>query len=390
MKCRIRHWVVITAMAAGLGACGAPTVEELLESAGELREQGRYESATAEYREVLEQEPDNAEARFGLGKVQLLSGQYGRAVSALRRAAELGIEADRVQPLLARALLWDGDADRLLEEINPEAVSEDAVRAEVMAYVGRGYLRDGRHEEAETILDEALALDRNSVTVLVSLSRLSVEAQDYEQAADYADRALAVDATSSAALFARADAARRLGDGQKAVDDYKSGLDARTPDISGREAFNARGQLVQTLLGLERMEEAKEQTEIMLRQASRHPYANYLAAIIAFREGDLSTATERGQTMLAATPNSVPGKLLMGSIRLEQEQYAQAVGHLREVVSAQPENREVRAMLAYALAETGQQGAAVRHLERALDGDDDFASRDDAIELMRDLQSERR
>lgn len=355
MRGEIRHWLAMTLFSLTLTACGSPSVDDLLESAAELREQGRYESATAEYRQVLQEEPDNAEARFGLGHVQLLSGEYRRAVVALRRAQDLGIDPDRVQPLLARALLWSGEHEQLIEEIDPESVSDQRSRAEVLAYVGRAHLHAERHQDARSALDDALAMDGDSVPVLVSLSRLALAQEQHQEAADYAERALDADRDSSAARFARGDAARGLADDETAVAHYEAGLDGMTPDVSVLEAFNARGRLAQALLGLDRMAEAKEHVEVMRRQASRHPYPNYLAGIIALREGDLSTATERGQTMLAAAPDSIPGKLLMGTVRLEQGQYAQAVRHLQDVVSADPENAEAQALLMSALRGAGHE-----------------------------------
>ena len=350
----IKRWLGLTAAALLLAGCGAQSVDDLMSQADDLREQGRFESAIADYREVLEQEPDNAEARFGVGAAQLRLGDYGRAASSLERARDGGISAERVDPLLARALLWDGQYDAVHRKVDSENLTDASAQAEVLALRGEAHRQEGFEGEARERFRAALEMDENNVTALVGMSRLAAAMERPDDARTFAERAVAADEESPAAWLATANAARLEQRQEEALDAYARGLDLPVTDLSAQEQFNARGQYVQMLLGADRRDDARDEVDTMLRQGSRHPYANYLAGLMAYGDDDLSNAVEHLQTVLSVTQENPPAQTLLAAIRIRQEQYNQAVSLLRDVVSAQPANAQARAMLATAYRGAGQ------------------------------------
>ncbi|MDN3517171.1 PEP-CTERM system TPR-repeat protein PrsT [Aquisalimonas lutea] len=348
MQQGIRYWLGLASLAIIVTGCGAQGVDELMERAAEMREQGRYQSAIADYREVLEENPDNAEARYGLGVASLRQGEYGRAVDALERARAGGISADRIDPKLARALIWDRRAEEVHARVSMDDLTDSDARADLEALIGEAHRQTGNQQAARRAFEDVLARDDDHVTALVGLSRLAANANRPSDAADFAERAVAADEQSPAAWLATANAARLANRRDDALAAYERVLDLPFTDISVQEQFNARGQYAQILLAEGRQDEAKEHVETMRQQGTRHPYANYLAGVIAYGDGDLDTAKERLQTVLSNAPNNMPAQFVLGAIRLQEEQYAQAVNLLQDVVSAQPANAQARAMLATA------------------------------------------
>ncbi len=361
MKGLKRCLVLVAAIVVAAGC--TKSVDDLMERAEQQRADGRYQSAIADYRSVLEDDPDHAEARFGLGEVAMITGDYQGAEDALIRARRLGIEPERVQPPLANALLWQNKPDQVLELITPDAVGDDAVRADLLAARAAAHLQKDQPDQARALLDDALAADPRSSRALVVSARLAEYAGDLEKAERIAKEAAEIHPESSAAWLARADAVRQLGRTEEAIDIFLKLVEMPVTDIAHAQYFNARGRLVESLLNTGRVDEARAHNETMLSQSRRHPYAHYLAAVIAYgQDDDIRTATDHLQRTLTAAPDSVSAKLLMGVIRLRQEQYAQAVSLFQDVVAAQPDNVQARVMLATALRASGQNRQAIRVL----------------------------
>ncbi|MCP1677165.1 putative PEP-CTERM system TPR-repeat lipoprotein [Natronocella acetinitrilica] len=348
-----------------LAGCG-DSIDDLMERAQGLQAEGRYESAIADYRAVLQEDADHAEARFGLGEVGVLAGDYAGAEDALRRAARLGIASDRVQPLLATALLRQGKHEEVLRDINPDIAGNDSLRAELLAAHAEAHIQAENPAEAAPLVEQALALDERSLPALVAAARLAQTTNDATAANSYADRALEVEPNSSAALLVKAQVARGGGQLDDAIAAYSQLLELPPLGISRGEQFNAHGQYIETLLIAERIDDARSQAERMHRRAQRHPYPNFLVGLIALQDGDVDRANEHLQRTLSAAPDSIPGQRLMAAVRMEQEQYAQAITMLQRVISATPNDVQARIMLVAALRMNNEERQANRVLAEGI------------------------
>lgn len=69
----------------------APSIEELLERADSARLDGNYDEAVANYKRVLELDPNNARAHLGLGLIYSFGweGMFAEACIELEKAIEL-------------------------------------------------------------------------------------------------------------------------------------------------------------------------------------------------------------------------------------------------------------------------------------------------------------
>ncbi len=358
---RLAVWLVVSAAALGLAACG-DSIEDYMERGQGYQDEGRYQSAIAEYRNVLQEDSDHAEARFRIGEVSLLAGDDAAAEESLRRAARLGIEADRVQPLLASALIRQGKYDDVLNQIDPDSVTDSSVRAQLLAAHAEAYGQTGRTQQARQALNAALDADRNSVRALVVAARAAQSGGQMGEAVLYLERAEEVAPRSPAVWLTRAEVERQLGNWQEAIAAYRRSLELPPTDVSRQEHFSARGRLVEALLTQGETDAARTEVQTMLRQGNRHPYANYLAGLIALGDDDISKANEHLQRVLSVTPDSVPGRALMGAVRYRQGQYAQAITLLQEVISARPDDLRSRLILVAALREAGEERQASRVL----------------------------
>lgn len=357
---------VLIGLLFSLAGCGE-SVDELMTQAEQQREDGRHQAAVVYYRSILEREPDHAEARFGLGEMALRTGDYSGAETALRRAQRQGISADRLQPALGRALLWQSKYQELIEDIEPGSVEADTTRADILALRSLAHLQLDQVVEARHAAREAGEIDTTNPLVHIASGRVALQMRDLDEAQQAAERTLELAPESAGGWLLSANVSRQQGNAEQAITGLQRLMELVPNDISGQEQFFARGQLVELLLSTGQQEDAQAQVDVMLEQGARHPYPNYLAAILAYQANDIRTATDRLQTVLSGAPDSLQAKELMGLVRLRQEQHVQAAGVLREVVSAQPENVRARILLATAQRGMDQEAQATRTLRDGLE-----------------------
>ncbi|UCC67042.1 MAG: tetratricopeptide repeat protein [Armatimonadota bacterium] len=77
-----------------MGAAEAEDLERRCDRAMELKNQGQYDEAAAQFQEVLTREPEHARAHLGLGLVHCFVGRFEESLDELKLA--VGCEPDWV------------------------------------------------------------------------------------------------------------------------------------------------------------------------------------------------------------------------------------------------------------------------------------------------------
>ena len=83
------RFIALAAVIGALIACGQPSPEKLMASAKEHLAKGDRNAAVIDLRNVLQQAPDNGEARLMLGQALFEAGDYVSAEKELSRALEM-------------------------------------------------------------------------------------------------------------------------------------------------------------------------------------------------------------------------------------------------------------------------------------------------------------
>ncbi len=156
-----------------------------IELAGADRDDEALDSARAAFERLRELDPEDLESLVSLGQVYLASGRAEAAADALAEAVRLRPGHAGIEALLARAVDSIGDAaqaeriqrDRLHRE--PEALGARLDLADL-------YARQGRHDEAAELLEEAPALQRAALDLRRRLALQRFLAGDLGQAREIA------------------------------------------------------------------------------------------------------------------------------------------------------------------------------------------------------------
>lgn len=164
---RILIAVVITAMlmsgcSAMMSAMGQgekqPTVEEMLSQALELSNAGNYEEAILLYETVIEIEPNNYEAGYGLGHAYRSTGRTTDAISILEKTAKLSTDDKRAMYELGYSYLDAGEYQKARDTVKSEKTGND-MAPEVAILLVLSYSAEGDYDMAVSFFDNKSVQD---------------------------------------------------------------------------------------------------------------------------------------------------------------------------------------------------------------------------------------
>jgi putative PEP-CTERM system TPR-repeat lipoprotein len=340
-----------------ISACSNPDPAMRLSDAKRFSDSGNYSAAIIQLKNFLRDVPDDGEGRRALGVVYQATGDPWSAERELRRALELGVPREQVLPALARALLVQGQYQKLLDEMPPEAASVDPKAGELNSIRGLAHLALGRIDIAKGIFESTLGTAPNQADALLGLARIAAIEKRFDDAAKFIDRTLVADPRNVDGLLLKGELNRLLGRQAEAVATYQQMLKIYPHNVL------AHLNLASIDLSASRYADASRHIEDVRSQAPDHPMANYMLALIEFQKQQYSGARTAIQRALKAHPAHVPTRLLAGATEYALGEHKTAQGLLIAILEKYPTIMPARKLLAASLLATGQVQLAIRILE---------------------------
>ena len=347
-------------LAAALAACGGNDPASLMASARQYLEKREFGAAVIQLKNVLQDAPQNAEARYLLGLALLEQGDAVSAQIELAKAVELGFSGDELQVALARAALAAGEPARMLERFGARSLASPNAHAELRALVGMARLAGGQASDARAAFDESLKLDPGNVTANLGAARLAAAAQDLGQAMIRVERALGTSPTHVQALLLKAELLAQQGQDPAAEQTYRAAIEA-APDQAG-----PRLALVTHLLRARSAEGAAAEAAAMEKALPKDPRTFYAKALILVQERKFAEAKEAIQHVLKVAPEHVPSLTLAGMAALETGALPEAESHLRKAVFIAPQALAAKRLLATTHLRMGQIDLAAGEVDELL------------------------
>lgn len=347
-------------LGAGMAGCNrTQTAEELLTEAQQYEQKGDRKAALIQLKNAVAQNPENAEARLRLGTLYLELGDAVSADKELRKAASLGIAADKTLPLLAQSLLMQGKFQPLLDEI-----TEDKAKASALLQVRRGdaFLALGDAAKARTSYDAALALDANSGDALIGLARHAAIGNDMANAERFATDATVRAPKNVESWMLMGNLLRSQGKGKEALVAYDKAL-AINPAHR-----NAHIEKAYVHIGSNDLVAAKADVDAAVKHGAGDLNTIYVQALLHFTGGKNAEAKESLQKILRVAPNHMPSLLLAGAVELNLGALQQSEQYLRGYLASNEGNVYARKLLAQVLLKTNQPEEAAAVLAPALKG----------------------
>lgn len=326
----VRRLAIAACAAALVAACGQDSPQKLVASAKGFADKGDYAAAVIQLKNALQQEPTNGEARRLLGTALLETGDPVSAEKEFRRALEYGQPPDAVLPSLARALLEQGQAKKVVAELGDKRLQAPDRHAALKATLGQAYLAVRDLEGARKAFAEALQAQPGNPRARLGEAQLLAAGQDLAGASKTVDEVLAGSPRDAEALALKGQLAMAERKYDLAADAF-----ARTIEVAPRYV-GAWFNLVLVLTEQKKLDEAKARLEGMKKIAPRDPRTQYVQALIAVREGNLAAGRDAILQVLKVAPDDVPTLVLAGTIELQSGQNAQAQEYLRKALDRVP------------------------------------------------------
>lgn len=302
------------------------------------------EAALATYTNLVEIAPKSPIAYMRLALAQLALKKMTEARESLNQALELKPDFLKATDALIRLNLVENKVD-------------DALRLSRKLQTQQPDSPAGYNREAD---------------ILVLQKRYSQAVSAYEEAlARGAD---------SAALIKFHRALISAGDDGKAERRLTSWINQNPDDVL------VRSYAANHYMATNRNRDAIDQYEALLEIAPRHALAplNNLAGLYQ-REGDIRRALEMAERAFKLAPENPSVQDTLGWVLVEQGELERAITLLRKASKAAPDEGVIRYHLAVALARSGQEAAAKKELQAAINTDQKFPGLADAKAMLKDL-----
>lgn len=345
---------------AALSACGRSDPASNIASARTYLGKSNYPAAIIELKSALQTAPNNAEARFLLAKALLEGGDPVSAETEVRKALELKYPPEDANPVLAQALVRQGQFKKVIAEFASALPQSGKGRAEVGAALGNAYLALGQNKDARTAIEAALAAQPDNVNALLAQAKMKALERDLPGALQVIEAVLAIAPADVEALMTKARFQGAQGKRDEAIATLEHLISTR-PD-----ALAARSLVVSSLVQAGQLDKASTQLDAMRKYAPGDPRTLYGDALVAFARGNVPAAKEAIDKVVQAAPDYLPARYLSGLVDLRRGSYATAEDSLRLVVAKSPSDEGARRALAEVYLRRGQAAKALETLEPSL------------------------
>ncbi|CAG1005861.1 protein O-GlcNAc transferase [Methylophilaceae bacterium] len=343
----------------GITACSkTQTTQTLVSEARQHQQKGDNKAAIIQLKNAIQKDPDDFEVRYLLGTLYNETGDPLSAEKEIRKAISLGMSPVKASAALGKALLTQGQFQKVLDETNqPSGEKGDA---EILILRGNAYLALGKGHEAKESFELALKDKSDFPDALIGLARYALSENDVDGATRFVEQAVGKNPTSTDAWLFKADLLRAQGKTELALAAYDQVLKLKTDNVA---AHIAKANLE---IGMEKFDAAKADIEAARKAAPKSLIVFYTQALLDFRQGNNAAALEALQQVLRAAPEHMPSVLLAGSVQYALGSTEQAEQHLKKYLEKNPENLYARKLLAAALLKNGQAQHALDALAPAL------------------------
>jgi putative PEP-CTERM system TPR-repeat lipoprotein len=333
-------------------------------SARNYTQKQEYPAAIIQLKAALAKRPESREARLLLGRSLLETGSPAPAAIELRKALELGASASEVQPLLAKALLAQGETQLLLAQFAAVELNDAAANADLKTTVATVLAVQGEKARALEMVNAALQANPNHAPAILLVARINADNGDFQGALDLLEKVLATDPTHLSALLLKGDFQRTgLRDPNAAMVTVKLALQGNPRSVLAAVA------VINSSLQLEGPSVAKKHLDALMAIHPQHPQTMLLQAQFAFAEGDAAKTREITEQLLRTMPDDVQLLQLAGMNELRLNSLNQAETYLLRVLKFSPQSRPPRQLLAGIYNRIGEPAKALAQLRPLIGAD---------------------
>jgi putative PEP-CTERM system TPR-repeat lipoprotein len=335
--------IIITSaitLALSLSACSEQkTVEQLIASANQYSQQGKFSNAIIDYKNAVRLAPKSAEARIGLGQAYLNQGNYISAEKELDRAVVLGVSYAQAATLLAQVKTRLDKSEEVEQLVKLSEELSDNVYVTVLSYAGMATLANGQTAKAQDYFSQAAAILPDNVYSKLSQAYLLYIERDFSQGLPIINTLLTEQGVFAEASLLQGFLYFALTDFEQASDSFEQYL------VSYPLDNNIRFFLVNSLIKAGKFEQADALTDKLLAVFKKSPLALQYKAQIAFQADEFLKAREFASQAVGYDESFIIAKMIAGVSSYKLEELEQAYDYLISLESMLPATHPINVIL---------------------------------------------
>lgn len=331
------------------------SAEQYIERAKDLQSKGDARSSILELKNAVQKDPENAQARWLLGSAYLELRLGAEAETQFEKAIQLGISPQSVRVPLARAQLYQGHFQQLLDKLSVAETDEPGIQTQVLDLRGNALTGLGKFTEGCPLFERALQTDQGYAPAYLGRARCQFRAGELNASVESAKQATKLDPVRLESWYFLGDLYRAINRPNEALAAYNQALKVK-PDDFDAIAFRAI-----TLLSLKRMKEAQADISRMNTMRPQALLSKYLRAYINHYEGKNNDASSLIQQVLKESPNNPQFNLLYGSINYALKNDEIALSSFNKALAV-GELAEARILLGATYLRMGNNAAVIKTL----------------------------
>lgn len=347
------------ALALTLTACNKSPEQHFQQAQG-LVQKADYKAAAIELKSVLQEQPNNREARLLLGGVLIKNGAYPEAEKELSKARSLGVPDDQVIPELARVYVRMGEPQKALDLGVPATGLSTQALANIQTTRAEAQMSLGKRADAEKSIVAAIQAAPKQPELLLIRAKLALMDKQKDQAGKLIDESLQQDPKLTEALYFKAALIQSENKPDDAIKVYQQIL-ANDPN-----QFRAHLAISSLLQGKGDSEAAEKAIQAAEKIAGNVPMVRYARGTFELRRGKPDKASSALLDVLRVMPDHLPTALAYALASYGSGNYEQSIKNASKVLAAEPNNPIATNILAGSLLKTGDVKGALKILEPLL------------------------
>lgn len=360
-----------------LTACSQKTAEQQIADAKRLILEGEETAAIVELKNAVVTEPNNAEARFQLGVLEFKQGLWEEAEKELRRSLELGYNKLQTYPLLIKAIFYQNDFLRVLNELEnaPEINDTQAVSTialfEYLAKLKAGeqnpLIPTKRLQREELLIAQAyqtLESGKPQVAKNITEQFISPEIEPFEKLlltgmieSLMGNHVEAIIANSKALeLFPTYHVARFMLAEQLIEDKQLNRADEEIDKLLSLNPNSGHANYLKSLVYFyqNEYEQAYNLANLALQHKAKPALASFIAGTSAYYTGRLESALRLLSTAATTLPPAHPVHRMLAQVKLELGYVNEVAGSLDDLNIEPGQGAEIYSLAALQKLQQGE------------------------------------
>jgi protein O-mannosyl-transferase len=328
-----------------------------------------YKTAISIWRDAVEKQPDNCNARNNFGQALAAAGDIPEALIQFQKAVDIKPDKADARCNLGSTLLDLGQVDKAMEQLRM-ALEIKPELALANVNLGMALLQRGQLDEAGKLLEKALQYEPNNAAAYIQIGHINVKQNRFDNALEDFTKALDLQPGNPEVLSNMASTFAVMGKLDDAIEIYKKILTSprgSSETVSTVLLADARFNLGNIFQMKGKINEAVQEWKEALKIKPDYIEVYLTWAECLAGQGNLDDAIALYQKVLEIKPGTAEAHNKLGNALRGKGRIDEAIDQYETALTIKPDFVKAHYSLAAVLGERGRIDDAIAHLRKTLE-----------------------